>query len=115
MTELEDLHVRCRELGKRLALCSAERIEWQDELSRLRTENKRMREDHLFVAKTAQDMLDVGNTKIDRLTAALEECLEYFQERYDGETFSDGTVSRNEEMKLGQMVEEALGRGGRYV
>jgi len=58
--------------------------------------------------------LDLRQSELRRARAALEECLEYFQERYDGETFSDGTVSRNAEMRLGQMVEEALGRGGRY-
>jgi len=81
-----------------------------EELDRCRVEYRR-----------ASDTIDELNAdinrqhrKAERMVEVLEECLEYFKDRYDGETFSDGTVSRNEEMKLGQMVEEALGRGGRY-
>ena len=81
MTELEDLRVRCRIAEKRLAECTAEQLEAMDTISRLRTENKRMREDHLFVAKTAQDMLDVGNTKIDRLTAENKRMQDMLKER----------------------------------
>ena len=60
MTELEDVYARCRIVEKRLAEATAGLIEFADKISRLRTENKRM-----------QDML--------------EECLEDFQERYDGD------------------------------
>jgi predicted transcriptional regulator len=84
-----------------------------EELDRCRVAYRKLQDDSLFVAKTAQDMLDIGNNKIDRLTAALEECLEYFQERQDGE-YIDGKPVGNAEMRLGQMVEEALGRGGRH-
>jgi regulator of replication initiation timing len=49
-----------------------------------------------------------------KLRAALEECLEWFQDRYDitDETDDDGTPHGNSEMHMGQQVEEWLGRGG---
>jgi hypothetical protein len=57
--------------------------------------------------------LDRCRAAYRKLEAALEECLEYFAERQDGE-YVDGRPVGNAEMRLGQMVEEALGRGGRY-
>jgi lysophospholipase L1-like esterase len=142
VTELEDLRVRCRIVEKKLAEATAGLLEFADKLSSLRTENKRMREDHLFVAKTAQDMLDVGNNKIDRLqeTAntlrnelhtqklenehlreenqrfqdAVDEALDALEEQYDADCDEDGHQRPNGYMKIGQALEEALGRGGRY-
>ena len=58
----------------------------------------------------------VNELEVERsdLRAALEECLIWFQDRYDisDETDDDGTPHGNSEMAMGQMVEEWLGRGG---
>ena len=55
-----------------------------------------------------------GNLKlqgrIDALKAALEECLEYFEDRYDTVDGDEGQPRANREMQLGQMIEAALGR-----
>ncbi len=42
--------------------------------------------------------------------AALEECLEYFEERYDVNDGDYGVPEANKEMQMGTMIEEALGR-----
>jgi methyl-accepting chemotaxis protein len=89
MTELEDLYARCRILGEKLADCTAGQLEFADELSRLRTENKRM-----------SDML--------------EELLDYFQEEYDTVDDDNCQPMPNRAMKWGQAIEDALGMSGRY-
>jgi len=57
--------------------------------------------------------LDLRQSELRRARAALEECLEYFQERQDGE-YIDGKPVGNQPMRMASMIEEALGRGGRY-
>lgn len=50
--------------------------------------------------------------KLDNHTDALEECLEWFRDRQDiGDLDETGQPTPNAEMKMGNMVEEALGRG----
>jgi hypothetical protein len=47
---------------------------------------------------------------LPKLVEALEECLEYFEERYDVVDGDGGTQRPNAEMKLGLMIKEALGK-----
>ena len=78
------------------------------------------------VAKSRADILDANGTHLaecfyadhivrcvnahDRLTAALIECLEYFEERYDVNDGDYGVPEANKEMQMGTMIEWALGR-----
>ncbi len=52
----------------------------------------------------------ISKAKIARLEAALEECLEYFEERYDVVDGDYGIPAANKEMQMGFMIETALGR-----
>jgi hypothetical protein len=49
----------------------------------------------------------VSMARIAALTLALQECLEYFKDRYD---VIDGTICQrpNTEMRIGQMIDETL-------
>ena len=51
---------------------------------------------------------DRATSRIKELTAALEEALEYFKERYDIRDGADSQQLPNKEMRLGQMIDEAL-------
>ena len=58
---------------------------------------------------------DEANAKIDELSEAvdkmdevLRDCLDYFEARQDAETFSDGTVTTNEEMQLAVAIKAVL-------
>ena len=46
--------------------------------------------------------------RIARLEADLQECLEYFEERFDVVDGSYGEPAPNREMRLGQMLDETL-------
>lgn len=48
--------------------------------------------------------------RIAHLEAALEECLEYFEDRYDAVDGDYGEPRANREMQMGQTIEMALGR-----
>jgi regulator of replication initiation timing len=120
-----------------------------EELDRCRAAYIKLTDDSLFVAKTAQDMLDIGNNKIDRLTAenqklqedlrrlrnelhtqklenehlreenqrfqdAVDGAMDALEDQYDTVDGDDGRPQANAFMRIGQALEEALGRGGRY-
>ena len=52
--------------------------------------------------------IDRLETRIKKLTDALEECAEYFDDHSDVIDGPDGQPLPNKEMKLLQMIEEAL-------
>ena len=52
--------------------------------------------------------------KVDNLTDALEEVLEWARDNQDVVDGDDGQPQPDQIMKIANMVEEALGRGGRY-
>jgi hypothetical protein len=60
------------------------------------------------VKETAKHEAEVVAYRIKELTAALEETLEYFKDRYDIKDGAGGQQLPNEEMRLGQMIDEAL-------
>jgi hypothetical protein len=47
---------------------------------------------------------------INILTAALEECQEYFDDRSDVVDGEDGQPSANEEMSMSRMIDAVLGK-----
>lgn len=49
-----------------------------------------------------------ADARIAALTLALQEALEYFQDRYDIRDGQEGQQLPNEEMRLGQMIDETL-------
>jgi hypothetical protein len=57
---------------------------------------------------TAKHDAKVSASRIKELTAALEEALEYFKDNYDVVDGADGEQRPNKEMRLGQMIDEAL-------
>ena len=50
----------------------------------------------------------VSAARIKELTAALEECLEYFKDHYDVKDGDYGEPAPNKEMQLGTMIDETL-------
>ena len=52
--------------------------------------------------------VEVHMKRIAKLTDALKEVLEYFKERYDVRDGAGGQQLPNEEMRLGQIIDEAL-------
>ena len=65
--------------------------------------------DDLYQAKAdAQCAADVAAKRIFELTSALEEALAYFKDRYDIRDGDDGQQLPNEEMHIGQMIDETL-------
>lgn len=58
--------------------------------------------------ETAKYDAKVAADRIKKLEAALEEALEYFEDRYDVVDGSYGEPSPNKEMSLGQMIDETL-------
>jgi hypothetical protein len=59
------------------------------------------KEDAKYAAQAQAD-------RIKTLEAALEEALEYFKDKYDVKDGPEGGQLPNEEMRLGQMIDEAL-------
>lgn len=53
--------------------------------------------------------LDAARAEAERFRAALEECEEYCDNRADAETFADGTIVANAEMRLLVLIRAALG------
>ena len=49
-------------------------------------------------------------TRIRKLEAALEECMEYFESRYDVVDGDYGQPRPNKEMQMGHMIDEVMGR-----
>lgn len=65
--------------------------------------------DMLHEAKEdAKHASTVSHRRIVELTAALEEALEYFKDRYDVVDGDYGEPRPNKEMRLGQMIDETL-------
>jgi hypothetical protein len=66
------------------------------------------------VLETAVYDANVSANRIKKLESALEEALEYFKERYDIKDIKDikdgkgGQQLPNEEMRIGQMIDETL-------
>jgi len=58
--------------------------------------------------ETAKHDAQVAAYRIKELTAALEEALEYFKDNYDVVDGAEGEQRPNKEMRLGQMIDEAL-------
>ena len=58
--------------------------------------------------KDAKHASDVAHRRIVELTAALEEALEYFEDRYDVVDGDYGEPRPNKEMSLGQMIDITL-------
>jgi hypothetical protein len=76
----------------------------EEEPSELETVYDRLRE----VEETAKWDAKLAAARIKELTAALEEALEYFKDNYDVVDGPDGEQRPNKEMRLGQMIDEAL-------
>ena len=55
----------------------------------------------------AKDEIDRLEALLGKLEGALAECLDYFEDRQDADCDQDGFIP-NEEMKMAQMVKEAL-------
>jgi hypothetical protein len=65
--------------------------------------------DDLTQAKLdAKCAAEVAERRIAELTAALEEALQYFQDRYDVIDGDNGKQQPNKEMRLGAMIAEAI-------
>lgn len=65
--------------------------------------------DQLHAAQESEKHTEVNaKARILELSTALEEALEYFKERYDIRDGAGGQQLPNEEMRLGQMIDEAL-------
>lgn len=58
-----------------------------------------------------QPEIDRLKTKLAKYEAALEECLEYFEDNADVVDDDDGQPAPDKVMQLQQMVQETLGRG----
>ena len=56
----------------------------------------------------AKHAAEVAAGRIKELECALEEALDYFKDRYDVNDGDYGEPSPNKEMRLGQMIDEAL-------
>lgn len=62
----------------------------------------------------AKEELKAAHQRIERLEADMNECLEYFQERYDVIDGSYGEPAPNREMQLGTMIQETLYGPGNF-
>jgi hypothetical protein len=58
--------------------------------------------------KAMREELCAAYQRITQLEAALEECLEYFEDRYDVVDGSYGEPAPNKEMQLGTMIDVLL-------
>lgn len=72
------------------------------------TELERVYDELCRAQDNAKHAEQVAAARIMELTAALEEALEYFKDRYDIRDGAEGQQLPNEEMSLGQMIDETL-------
>ncbi len=77
------------------------------------TERERPETESLFdelneVIEAAKHAEWKAKKRINELESALEEALEYFEDRYDVRDGSDGEQLPNKEMQLGTTIDEAL-------
>lgn len=61
-----------------------------------------------------QEELKAAYQRIARLEADLNECLEYFEDRYDVSDGDYGEPAPNKEMQLGSMIKETLHGPGAF-
>lgn len=52
--------------------------------------------------------LDDLRTAIASMDDVLRDCLDYFEQRMDAETFPDGSIITNEEMQMSLRIKEVL-------
>jgi len=60
------------------------------------------------VMDTANHNAQIAAARIKELEVALNEALDYFTDRYDVRDGANGEQLPNEEMRIGQMLDEAL-------